>query len=130
MTENKKRKFAVCLNCMDGRVQIPVIRWIKKNYSVDYVDIITEPGMDGILSDEKNDINSILLKIETSIDKHNSCILFVVGHFDCAGNPVNDKSHKKHICIAVNRLKNLKSFVRIIGLWVSNEWMVEKIIEQ
>ena len=44
-------KFATALNCMDGRVQLPVIRWGKENYSVDVVDAITEAGMNGILSD-------------------------------------------------------------------------------
>ncbi|MCL5674646.1 MAG: hypothetical protein M1501_02725 [Candidatus Omnitrophica bacterium] len=122
--------FATCLNCIDGRVQIPVINWIKKNYGIDYVDMITDPGMDGILANENKDINNILLKIEISIEKHNSSILFLAGHYDCAGNPVDDKSHKKDIGIAVDRLKNLIPFVRIIGLWISNEWIVEKIIEK
>jgi len=44
-------KRAICLNCIDGRVQLPVIEWIKQNYGVDHVDMITEPGMDGFLAD-------------------------------------------------------------------------------
>lgn len=38
-------KFATCLNCIDGRVQIPVINWITDNYEIDYVDMVTEAGM-------------------------------------------------------------------------------------
>lgn len=34
-------KFATAINCMDGRVQIPVIEYIKSKYEVDYVDMIT-----------------------------------------------------------------------------------------
>lgn len=115
---------------MDGRVQTPVINWIKENYSVDYIDMITEPGIDGILASENRDINPILLKIKISIEKHDSDILFLVGHYDCAGNPVDDETHKKHIGIAVDKLQNLKLFVRIIGLWVSNEWVVKKLAEK
>ncbi|MEN6292607.1 MAG: carbonic anhydrase [Methanobacterium sp.] len=43
--------FATCLNCIDGRVQLPVINWIMKNYNVKYVDMITKAGMDGFLAD-------------------------------------------------------------------------------
>jgi len=56
-------KFATCLNCMDGRVQLPVIHWIKENYGVDYVDMITEAGMDGALASENyKDMHSLLKK--------------------------------------------------------------------
>jgi len=124
-------EFATCLNCMDGRVQLPVIRWIKENYGVGYVDMITEAGMDGVLAGEKYGcMDSLLTKIDVSIGKHNSGILFVVGHHDCGGNPVDDKTHKKQVHIAVNKLKNMKQSVQVIGLWVSNEWVVEKIIEK
>jgi hypothetical protein len=116
---------------MDGRVQLPVIQWIKENYGVDYVDMITEAGMDGILaSEDYKDMHSLLKKIDISIGKHNSSVLFVVGHYDCGGNPVNDETHKKHIRVAVNKVKNLKPSVPIIGLWVSNEWVVKKITEK
>ena len=43
-------KRAVCLNCMDGRAQLPVIEWVKKNCDVEFVDMITEAGMDGFLT--------------------------------------------------------------------------------
>ena len=39
-------KFATSVSCMDGRIQIPLNKWIKENYSADYVDTITEPGVD------------------------------------------------------------------------------------
>jgi hypothetical protein len=35
---------------MDGRVQLPVIEWMKRNYALDYIDMITEPGSDKIMS--------------------------------------------------------------------------------
>lgn len=51
-----KPKYVTCLNCIDGRAQLPVIQWITLNYQVDYVDMVTEPGMDGILADEHSDL--------------------------------------------------------------------------
>ena len=37
-------RFAPAINCMDGRVQLPVIAYVKAHYSVDHVDMITELG--------------------------------------------------------------------------------------
>ena len=45
-----KGKFATSVSCMDGRIQIPLTNWIKKNFSVDYVDTITEPGIDKLVA--------------------------------------------------------------------------------
>jgi len=124
-------KFVTCLNCMDGRVQLPVIYWIKENYGVDYVDMITEAGMDGVLADENyKNVDSLIKKIEISLEKHNSRIVFVVGHHDCGGNPVDDKTHKNQICMAVEKVKGWKPSIQIVGLWVSKEWTVEKITEK
>ena len=46
-----RKSFGTVLNCIDGRTQIPVINWIKENFNVEYVDLITEPGMDKIVSE-------------------------------------------------------------------------------
>ena len=36
--------FCTAINCMDGRVQLPVIRFLQERFKVDYVDVISEPG--------------------------------------------------------------------------------------
>ncbi|HIH69534.1 MAG TPA: hypothetical protein HA299_02765 [Methermicoccus shengliensis] len=110
---------------MDGRVQLPVIHWIKENYAVDYVDMITEAGMDGVLVDENY---SNMDRIDISLTKHNSNIIFIVGHHDGGGNPVDDETHKKQILIAVEKIKRLRHSP--LGLWVSNEGKVEEITKK
>ncbi|MDO9046005.1 MAG: hypothetical protein Q7U35_12005 [Methanobacteriaceae archaeon] len=122
-------RFAVCLNCMDGRVHLPVIQWIKENYEVDYVDLITEPGMDGVLADLNLDIKNIVTKLEISVDKHGSQYIFIGGHYDCLGHPVDNETHKKDVMVAVERIKKLKGSCKIIGLWISEKFSVKKIIE-
>jgi len=122
------KKFATCLNCIDGRVQLPVIRWIKENYKIDYVDMITEIGMDGALSADDHDMDGILKKVVFSVEKHNSNNIFIAGHHDCQGNQTDDETHKKQICSAAERLKDLDLPCEIIGLWVSGEWQVEEIV--
>lgn len=120
-------KRAVCLNCMDGRVQLPVIHWIKEEHGVEYVDMITEPGIDGMLADTRVSIGTIEEKLKISIVKNNASIIFVAGHHDCKGNLVSDDEHKNHITAAVTRLKAEFTGINILGLWVNQEWKVELI---
>ena len=117
---------ATCLNCMDGRVQLPVISWIKANYSVDFVDVITETGMDGVLA-KQDDISEVLRSIKVSVNINNSTRLFVVGHYDCRGNPVEENEHRQEIIISVDRIRKYWPKHDVIGLWVNNQWQVERI---
>jgi carbonic anhydrase len=119
-------KRATCLNCMDGRVQLPVIHWIKEHYNVDFVDVITEAGMDGVLC-KQEDISEILRSIKVSVNVNKSNKIFVVGHYDCRGNPVAEDVHRQEIVEAVKRLKGYWSEFEIVGLWVNPQWVVEPI---
>lgn len=92
--------------------------------------MITEAGMDGYLADERLDINDILKKVEISIDLHKSENIFIVGHYDCAGNPVDDITHKKQIYTAVERIKNIFPDLSVVGMWLNDDFIVEKIIEK
>ena len=110
---------------MDGRVQLPVITWIKENYPVDFVDVVTEAGMDGVLSKQK-DISEILRSIRVSVELNKSTRLFVVGHHDCRGNPADEASHRKDVSAATIRLKKCYPALEVIGLWVNDRWQAEK----
>ena len=117
---------ATCLNCMDGRVQLPIITWIKANYPVDFVDVVTEAGMDNVLA-KQEDISEILRSIKISVNLNKSTRLFVVGHYDCRGNPVDEKRHREEIISAVKRLKPIWPSQEIMGLWVNAKWQVELV---
>jgi len=119
------KEFVTCLNCIDGRVQLPVIHWIMATYDINYVDMITAPGMDGILANKNNDIGDILEKIKVSKEVHSTKHIFIVGHHDCLGNPVKTETHKKQIIDAVNRIKELNSSCNVIGLWVDSKSMIQ-----
>jgi hypothetical protein len=111
---------------MDGRVQLPVINWIKEKYPVDFVDVITEAGMDRVLA-RQEDISEIRRSIRVSVELNKSRRLFIVGHHDCRGNPVDHAAHKRDITDAVARLRALSPGFEIAGLWVNDRWQVEKI---
>lgn len=115
-----------CLNCMDGRVQLPVLTWIKSNYPIDYVDIITEAGMDGVLA-KQEDISEILRSIKVSVNLNKSKGLFIVGHHDCRGNPVSESEHHQEVKGAVKRLKSYWPDLQVTGLWVGKTWNVEVV---
>ena len=120
-------KFVTSITCMDGRIQTPIIKWIKENYDVDYVDTITEPGIDKKISEEPI-FESVKSKAEISINAHKSSMIFVSGHYDCAGNPVSNEEHASHIKNGVEMIKNWKSEIPVIGLWINENWEVEKVV--
>ena len=62
-------KFATAVNCMDGRVQKPVIEYLQKSFGVDYVDMVTEPGPNKILAEGK-DINIIEKEIAEAVQAY------------------------------------------------------------
>ncbi|WP_459481176.1 carbonic anhydrase [Clostridium saccharoperbutylacetonicum] len=114
-----KKRFGTALNCIDGRTQIPVINWLKENFDVDYVDLITEPGMDKVLAQDEWDTNERLKKnVIISITAHKSNVVAVVGHYDCAANPVSDSKHFKDIIASTRIVKSWGLPVTVVGLWV------------
>lgn len=119
-------KFATAINCMDGRTQLPVNAWMKKEYGVDYVDTITEPGPNKILA-ENCDVESIRKRVLISVNKHGSKHIAVVGHHDCAGNPVDKEKQLGHIKNAIKTLESWGLKANVIGLWVDESWKVHKV---
>jgi len=122
--------FATCLNCIDGRVQIPVIEWINTNYGIKYVDMITKPGMDGFLSEDSSDVSEIIKEIQITIDVHASKNIFIIGHYECAGNPVDGNTHKRQIIKSVERIKSIFNDLNVVGLWVSDNFSVQMVVEK
>ena len=124
------RKFATSINCVDGRIQLPISNWIKQKYSIDYVDTVTHPGSDKVMS-EKNidDITQIKSKVLISINAHNSKIIVVSGHHDCASNLSTKEMHLTQIQKSINIVKSWKLPVSVIGLWVNDQWKIEQVEE-
>ena len=121
--------FCTSIHCMDGRIQEPIIKYLKDNYSITYVDTITEPGPCKILArnEDKRSIDSILERAKISINRHGSKLIAISGHYDCAGNPCDEKTQKEQIQDSIKYLKNTYSEIKIIGLWVDNEWKINKV---
>jgi len=125
-----KGKFGIAINCIDGRVQLPVIEWMKKTFGFDYIDMITEPGVDKVMSQvEDKRIELIKSKVEISVNAHGSKIIVIAGHFDCAGNSVSKEEHLLQIRKALKVIQEwkLNGVQKIIGIWIEDNKEIEVI---
>ncbi|MCX5998743.1 MAG: hypothetical protein NTU41_03915 [Chloroflexi bacterium] len=122
-------KFGTAINCMDGRVQLPIIDWLKQNYALDYVDMITEPGPEGVLTRGTGaQQDSIKARVLISVNAHGSDTILIAGHHDCAGNPVAKEEHRRQIIESVKLIRSWGLPVRrVIGVWVNESWTVETV---
>ena len=112
-------KFATSVTCMDGRIQTPLATWIKGNFPVDFADVVPEPGIDKIISENQN-LDPVKNKIDISINAHKSELVMASGHFDCAGNPVSDEEHIAQIKKGVNVISMWNPSVKVIGVGVDD----------
>ena len=128
--ENSK-KFACAINCMDGRVQDAVKNYMKEKYSVDYVDQVTEPGPIKILSENTNlaIIENIKKRVDVSVNHHGSKAIAIVGHFDCAGNPVGKEEQIIQLRKSKEVVEDFGFQTEIILIWVDGDWQtVEQVV--
>jgi len=119
--------FGTAINCMDGRVQLPVIEYLSKKYSFDFIDTVTEPGPVKILAENNPGVDSIYHRVKISVEAHGSKLIAVVAHYDCAGNPVPKETQLKHLQSALNTVRAWNFGIPCIGLWVNEQWQIETV---
>lgn len=122
-------RFGTAINCIDGRTQEPVLDFMKQKYNIDGVDMVTYPGVDGIISNSENsdEIELIRRAVSISIEKHRSRIIAVVGHFDCAGNPGDKEHHYEHIRRALDKVSSWNFNAQIAGFYVNDKQQIEEV---
>lgn len=114
---------------MDGRIQLPVINYLRDQYQAKFVDNITEPGPIKIIAEGQDTaiLNNILLRIDISVNRHGSRLIAIVGHNDCAGNPELKDVQVMQIEKSINFLKKKYPDVKLIGLWVDEHRIVHEL---
>ena len=127
MKNNKK--FVTVINCMDGRVQVPVNKYMIETFGADYLDTITEAGPNKILSEgiDSTLINSIKYRYQVSTEKHKSSVVAIVGHHDCGGNPAKKSEQIEQIKASVALVKNWNKKIHVFGIWVDENWVVNPL---
>ena len=121
--------FCTAINCMDGRVQLPVINYLMERFGVDYVDSVTEPGPVKILAEQTNQVllDSIFKRVSISTKKHGSKSIAICAHADCAGNPVDDETQKEQLRKATELLIAKYPDAEILTLWLDINWNVYEL---
>ncbi|HEX3272623.1 MAG TPA: carbonic anhydrase [Ktedonobacterales bacterium] len=123
--------FATVVNCIDGRAQGPVSDWIKIHCQASFVDTITTPGPDKLLSSGPHSkVDHVREAVEVSVNAHKSGAVVVAGHYDCAANKVPDDEHKEQIRAAAAVVRSWGLPVRVAGLWVNEWWQVEVVVDE
>ena len=110
---------------MVRRIQDPITKYFKENHHIAYVDVITEPDL--LHNNDRISVNSIIKRNKKSIKKHGSKLIAISGHHDCAGNPCDEEIQKQQIIKSIKYLKNIYSELKIIGLWIDNEWGIKGV---
>jgi hypothetical protein len=120
--------FATTVNCIDGRAQSPVSDWIKIYCQASFVDTITTPGPDKLISSGPHaKVDHIREAVTISVNAHKSSAVVVAGHYDCAANPSSADEHREQLRAAVEVIRSWGLPVRIAGLWVNEWWQVEVV---
>jgi hypothetical protein len=70
--------------------------------------MITEPGPIRILAENKDKpaLESIKRRVAISTGKHGSDLTVIVGHHDCAGNPVEKETQLKQIVWSIKTVRS------------------------
>ena len=121
-------RFGTLVTCIDGRVQRPTIIWMREQYNIDYVDVISEPGPDKLLAEGwPSDTQPVQKKVSFSVEAHASRIVGICGHFDCAGNPATPGEHREQIRRSVQLARGWGLAAQVVGLWLNEHWQIEVV---
>ncbi|MBP9483817.1 MAG: hypothetical protein KBF19_03425 [Negativicutes bacterium] len=114
--------YCTLICCMDGRFNMAVNEYIRVKYGYVYVDTITDAGpvakiiYESYLKEVEDKIVLISLK------RHNSKHIFIAGHHDCAGCPVDDETQKGYIEKAVDMIKKDLPEIRVTGIFIDDDF--------
>lgn len=112
---------------MDGRPQRKVADYLSTTLGVRHLDTITTAGLVKHLAEDTGQTEVLLENVGISIKAHGSNKIAVVAHHDCAGNPTSDRVQKQQVAAAVSRLTGIHPHAEVIGVWLNEQWIVERI---
>jgi hypothetical protein len=126
--DSRPLRFALAITCLDGRVQRPVVDYMRRKYGVDYVDLITEPGPERALTDPtRAGVQAAIHRnARFSVAGHNAELIAVTAHDDCLGNDADSATRLAQLGAARQVVIGWNLGVDVIGLWVHMDGNVEE----
>lgn len=129
--------FGCALDCGDGRCQGASRKWQKFNFQLKEIDKITVAGLVKQLA-KKDPLTMTFVRSQLYIylTKHNSSIVTISAHSDCAGNRTSKKKQLRALRKSGRIIRSMiNSFdldrqVEIHLLWINGSWMPEEINSQ
>ncbi len=130
--------FGTMLNCMDGRTQNAVVKWMKEQYKLDVVDAPNPAGPTNmIVKGDKTIIDHYKAETMISINGHHSTKLSIVAHQGCAKNPISDEEQLTELKEAVEIVATkwgLPAGITVDGLWLTKitdlDWEVNHLVNK
>jgi hypothetical protein len=130
------KKMGLALVCADGRLHQEAAHYndqIAQHMGVDLVDVVAVPGPDGLgkLGRDAEE-KAVVGWLKLLIDAHHPESIAVIGHYKCAGNPVEDAEHDTDAARMAAQLKAELGFPGpVMGfstVWhADNEWSLKKL---
>jgi carbonic anhydrase len=115
-----EKRYCTAVTCMDGITVLPVVEFVQQQFNSEYVDMITEPGPAGILSDHPDSVTAeqIYARIDLSVELHKTNGIAVVAHSNCLGNPKKDTEQLEDLRTSRDELVQRYPNVVIVCVWV------------
>lgn len=125
----EKGKFATVLNCMDGRIQAPVLDFVRRETGIEWVDNLAVPGPARAFSESGDPrlLDLIENGLRISVRSHGSRYICIVIHHDCAGCPFDRQTQEDLAREAVRRVSAWFPEATVRAIWVNEDWEVEPL---
>ena len=123
--------FVAVLTCIDGRVLPPTLAHMGDMCDAEHVDVITAPGMDGLLAGGGAAADGALRALEVSMVAHGTRDVVVVGHDDCAGHPADPAERGGIVARAVEAVLARHPTLSVTGLHLRQEaagWQADEVL--
>lgn len=130
------KKMGLALVCADGRLHQGAVHYndqLAREMGVDVVDVVAVPGPDGLFKSGRDGEHTATLGwLKLLVTAHHPTTIAIVGHYQCAGNPVDDAEHDGDVVAAARGFKEELGFpgevMAFSTVWHSDEnWSLKKM---
>ena len=125
----ESKSFATAINCIDGRVQMPTFTYLQKRFSLRFVDAVTEPAPVIILSERQDEglVESILRRVDISVERHGSKGIGIAAHYGCAVNLASKEEQIEQLKRSARFIARKYPKLKVVGIWLDEDWLVSEV---